>query len=284
MNLVFSTPLNGRMVLTDELHNHHDLLKDKSLYKFLSVESGELTLEIDYVQMQLKAGEVITLSPLHHLLFTKIEGSYQSLLFNSNFYCIYEHDKEVSCNGFLFNGTSQIMKLELKSDQKNELNHICEYIQNEFGKKDSLQEEMLRLLLKQFIITYTRWARSKYHVGQENENSFDLVRRFFILVDNHYREKKQVQDYADLLNRSPKTLTNLFLTYGLPSPLKVIQSRTEAESKRLLLYTTKSAKEISNLLGFDEPASFSRFFKNVTGESVSDFRNREKKQTNTIVQ
>ena len=276
MNSILSTPLKGKMILTDELHIHSDMIKDKSLYKFISVDSGELSIEVDYVGMKLKAGEVITLSPLHHLLFSEIRGEYKALLFNRNFYCIYEHDNEVSCNGFLFNGTSQIMKLELNNDQSNNLNNIFNNIEKEYGRKDNLQEEMLRLLLKQFIITYTRLAREIYNVKSNNENSFDIVRKFFVLVDNLYREKKQVQDYADLLHRSPKTLTNLFLIYGLPSPLKVIQSRTEAESKRLLLYTNKSVKEISGIVGFDDPASFSRFFKNLTGESVSEFRKREK--------
>ena len=85
-------------------------------------------------------------------------------------------------------------------------------------------------------------------------------------------EKKQVQDYADLLFRSPKTLSNLFASCGVPSPLRIIHERIEAEAKRLLLYTPKSAKEISELLGFEDLSTFSRFFKKMTGESVSNFR------------
>ena len=44
----------------------------------------------------------------------------------------------------------------------------------------------------------------------------------------NFKEKKQVQDYADILFRSPKTLSNLFASCGLPSPLKVIHERIEA--------------------------------------------------------
>lgn len=102
--------------------------------------------------------------------------------------------------------------------------------------------------------------------------AFDIVRRFYILVDQHFREKKQVQDYADLLFRSPKTLSNLFASCGVPSPLRIIHERIESEAKRLLLYTPKSAKEISELLGFEDLSTFSRFFKKMTGESVSNFR------------
>lgn len=131
---------------------------------------------------------------------------------------------------------------------------------------------MLRIILKRFIITCTRIAREKCGVTPEQEKAFDIVRRFYILVDQHFREKKQVQDYADLLFRSPKTLSNLFASCGVPSPLRIIHERIESEAKRLLLYTPKSAKEISELLGFEDLSTFSRFFKKMTGESVSDFR------------
>ena len=195
-----------------------------------------------------------------------------TFLFNSNFYCIFGHDDEVSCNGFLFHGSSRVMKLKLSPEQSANLNDIIRIFRQESAVRDNLQEEMLRIILKRFIITCTRIAREKCGVTPEQEKAFDIVRRFYILVDQHFREKKQVQDYADLLFRSPKTLSNLFASCGVPSPLRIIHERVEAEAKRLLLYTPKSAKEISELLGFEDLSTFSRFFKKMTGESVSDFR------------
>ena len=47
---------------------------------------------------------------------------------------------------------------------------------------------MLRIILKRFIITYTRIAREKLDVGQDKEKSFDIIRRYYVLVDNHYKE------------------------------------------------------------------------------------------------
>lgn len=64
-----------------------------------------------------------------------------------------------------------------------------------------------------------------------------------------------------MLHKSPKTLSNIFSTCKLPSPLRVIHERVEAEAKRLLLYSNKSAKEIADILGFEDQASFSRFSK-----------------------
>lgn len=275
---LFTTRLKGHLSLTNAFHADKNLQKDNTLYKFFWVREGALTLEIDHVEMTLGQNEIVSLTPLHHVKVKETDGTYLTILFNSNFYCIYGHDNEVSCNGFLFNGTSNVMRLLLTPEQTAVLQEITDKLTHEYEVKDNLQEEMLRILLKRFIITCTRIARTKFSVTAENEKSFDMIRQYYVLVDNHFKEKKKVADYADLLHRSPKTLSNLFSSYGLPSPLRVIHERTEAEARRLLLHTTKNAKEIADILGFEDLSAFSRFFKNMTGESISEYRKRMKRE------
>lgn len=272
MNLRLQTPLRGTLALTDAYHTDRQLQQAAGLYKFVWVRSGNMTLSIDHVSMRLEAGEIVPLTPLHHIEVEGIDGDYLTLLFNSDFYCIYGHDSEVSCSGLLFHGSSEIARLRLAARQALLLEDIVGKMEEEFAERDSLQEEMLRILLKRFIITCTRMARERFGATAERERAFDIVRRFYILVDNHFKEKKQVQDYADLLHRSPKTLSNLFAACGLPSPLRIVHERILSEARRLLLYTPKSAKEIAALLGFDELAAFSRFFRKMTGKSISEFR------------
>ena len=278
MDYQLNTRLNGNIAMTTSYHERASLQRDKTLYKFIWVQSGTLTLEIDHIPMRLEKDEIVTLTPLHHLEVKEVDGEYLTFVFNSNFYCIYGHDNEVSCNGFLFYGSSQVMRLALSAGQSSNLHDIVRIFRQESVIHDNLQEEMLRIVLKRFIITCTRIARQRFGVGQEKEKTFDIIRQYYVLVDRHFKEKKQVQDYADILCRSPKTLSNLFSTCGLPSPLRVIHDRIEAEAMRLLLYTHKSAKEISSILGFEDLSAFSRFFKKMTGESVSDYRKRVKRE------
>lgn len=278
MDYQLNTLLNGNIAMTSSYHERASLQRDKTLYKFIWVQSGTLTLEIDHIPMRLEKDEIVTLTPLHHLEVKEVDGEYLTFVFNSNFYCIYGHDNEVSCNGFLFYGSSQVMRLALSAGQSSNLHDIVRIFRQESVIHDNLQEEMLRIVLKRFIITCTRIARQRFGVGQEKEKTFDIIRQYYVLVDRHFKEKKQVQDYADILCRSPKTLSNLFSTCGLPSPLRVIHDRIEAEAMRLLLYTHKSAKEISSILGFEDLSAFSRFFKKMTGESVSDYRKRVKRE------
>jgi AraC-like DNA-binding protein len=272
MILKYNTKLNGTIALTDEYYSQKELQREPGLYKFLWVRSGNVSVVVDHQKMSLSSNEVISLSHIQHLDLIKADGDYLMLVFNSNFYCIYGNDHEVSCSGFLFNGSSNLIRFSLRDDEYCILNEIADDLKHEFEVRDSLQEEMLRILLKRFIIECTRIARQRLDISQEKENSFEIVRHFYNLVDEHFKTKKQVQDYSELLNKSPKTLSNIFAICKLPSPLRVIHERVEAEAKRLLLYSDMSAKEIAYVLGFDDQATFSRFFKRMSGVSVTEYK------------
>ncbi len=96
-------------------------------------------------------------------------------------------------------------------------------------------------------------------------------------IEPPFKEKKQVQEYADMLNKSPKTLANILSAYQQPSAIRIIHNRIQAEARRLLLYTAKSSKEIALMLGFEDQAAFSRFFKNAAGLSATEYRHQYKK-------
>ena len=251
-------------------------MKDKSLYKFIWVLSGRLELDVDHQSVVLEAGQLMTLSHLHHLEFVRVEGEYLSLLFNGNFYCIHGNDHEVSCNGLLFHGSSHVVIFDLSDDERRKIDTLTGIMREEFESRDHLQEEMLRVLLKRFIILCTRIVGNRQGMRQENSMQFETIRKFYVLVDTWFKEKKQVQEYADMLNKSPKTLANLLSTYQQPSAIRIIHNRIQAEAERLLLYSSKSSKEIALMLGFEDQATFSRFFKNATGMSATEYRKKNK--------
>lgn len=281
MELRFSTKLQGSIALTDSFHTSKPLREDDSLYKFIWSRKGKTVINVDHQVITLQENDIVSLTNLHHLEIEEHDGEYLTLLFNSNFYCIYGNDHEVSCSGFLFNGTSRIMHFQLSEEEQSTCEAIIAGLQSEFQENDNLKEEMLRILLKHFIIHATRIARKNLHITPDMEESFNTVRRFYVLVDQHFKERKQVQDYADMLCKSPKTLSHLFSLYNLNSPLKVIHQRVEAEAKRLLLYSSMTAKEIAHFLGFEDQASFSRFFRKVSGENVTQYK-RQLKESGKI--
>ncbi|MBC7920794.1 MAG: helix-turn-helix domain-containing protein [Ferruginibacter sp.] len=192
--------------------------------------------------------------------------------FNREFYCIVDHDKEVSCVGFLFYGSSGALFVKLDETEQRRFAALFQVFADEFSTRDNIQGEMLRMLLKRLIIKVTRLGKEQSLAADLPEVQLDLVRQFNLLVEHHYRHKHRVADYADLLHRSPKTLTNLFAVYNQKSPLQVIHDRVMLEAKRLLLYTDKNNKEIAHDLGFEEVAHFGRFFKSNAGLPPGEFK------------
>jgi AraC family transcriptional activator of pobA len=193
--------------------------------------------------------------------------------FSRDFYCVVDHDKEVSCVGFIFYGPPRKMFIQLQDADQKKLDMILQMMQDEFKTYDHIQGEMMQVLLKRLIIIVTRLAKDQFI--NENElpgEKLDIVRKYNFLVESHYRTQHQVKFYADQLYKSPKTLSNLFALYNHKSPLLIIQERVIMEAKRLMFYTDKTVKEISYELGFEDAGHFGKFFKRHTGQSTSDYK------------
>lgn len=200
--------------------------------------------------------------------------------FNREFYCIIDHDKEVSCAGFLFYGAESPMLIQLDKQHTDKLERLQSTFEDEFEEADNIQGEMLRMLLKRLIILSTRLGKLQHLKNQSPpEQDYDLLRKFNFLVETNFTKYHQVQDYADLLNKSPKTLSNIFSKYSDKTALQIIRERITLEAKRLLLYTDKTMKEIAFELGFSDPVVFSKFFKKNTGTPPGSFKNQLQNKT-----
>ena len=200
-------------------------------------------------------------------------GQISAWQYNRDFYCIVDHDNEVSCAGFLFFGSYGHLFIKLDESNQRRLETLRSIFVEEFETAGSTQSEMLKMLLKRLIIIGTRLAKEQYVKNQPVEpDHFDIVRKYNLLVDRNFKTQHQVQFYANELNKSPKTLSNLFARYHHKLPLQIIHDRIIDEAKRLFFYTDKPAKEIAWELGFEEAAHFSRFFKNITNQNISEYK------------
>jgi AraC-like DNA-binding protein len=203
--------------------------------------------------------------------------------FNRDFYCIENHDQEVSCVGFLFYGSGPMMFIKLNEEEKRKLNVLINIFEEEFSEIDDIQEDMLRMLLKRLIIIVTRIAKKQFINKALTDSKLDILRQYNLLVEHHYKTEHKVKFYAEKLNRSPKTLSNYFALYNHQPPLMVIQNRIFLQAKRLLIYTNKSSKEVAYELGFEDVAYFSNFFKKMALIAPSLFRkNKNEFNQNTL--
>lgn len=249
-----------------------ELLESNGLFKIIWNKSDSTTLKVDDYKVTLGTNEVIFCTPLNILEIPKENKDLIAFVFNKQFFCIQTHDDQVSCQGFLFFGSSQAPVIKLCEKEVKHFLHMQELFEEDFSIKDHLQGEMLRSLLKRLLIISTRMAKSELPEPSINNAGLNVIREYNILVEKHFREFHQVKDYANLLFKSPKTLSNLFPKYSSKSPLMVINERIILEAKRLLLYSDKSTNEIALELGYSDSSHFSKFFKKHEGLSPNVFK------------
>ncbi|WP_339836882.1 helix-turn-helix domain-containing protein [uncultured Maribacter sp.] len=249
--------------------------KQLTLYTFIRTTRYPSEIVVDGIPYTIAPNSLLALTIVQFLQF--INGRdlivYQ---FNREFYCIKDHDQEVSCAGLLFFGHAHIPVIDLGKEEQRKFDTLHEVFIDELQTADTIQAEMLRMLMARFIIISTRLLKAKEGFSTAPKNlKIDLLRNFNMLVEAHYKSEHSVSFYADKLFKSPKTLSNTFAKLNT-SPLLLIHERITLEVKRLLTYSDKTAKEIAYEIGFDDASHLSRLFKKQTKVSPSEFKKQLK--------
>lgn len=183
------------------------------------------------------------------------------IYYNRDFYCVEIHDSEVGCDGILFNNVYELPVVLLEDEASAQLQTVLGQIRSEVEEGDSTAEEMLRILLKQIIIKCTRlWKQQRNLATDAAKPEVEFSRRFSQMVEGNYTKFHGVADYANLLNISAKALNKRITRYSNTPPNDIIKNRIILESKRLLVHTDLSIKEIAYKLGYEDPSYFIRFF------------------------
>ena len=252
-------------------NNDCEVIKEsiESSLSILWFQDNQSELKIDGKSKRFYKNEILFLTEFHKIEINRI-GVIQFIRFNRSFFCIIDHDSEIGCKGVLFFGSSNIPVIQIPKSDLRKFESFWKMFLLESEEQDSFQIEMIRTMLKRYVILCTRIYKDQNNLIHEEETS--LIREFNFLVEQHFRDKHKVADYASLLNRSPKTLSNIFQKHSSKSPLQFIQSRKILESKRLLGYSDLQVQEIGYQVGYDDVQSFSRFFKKQTGFSPLSYR------------
>ncbi len=272
MTKIFTEFSTGAQMTLGDLQLLKEFVPNKKigLYTFVWATRSPIVLKADGVPVTLAPNQIMALTPIQRVALISGEAGrvYQ---FNREFYCIKDHDKEVSCVGLLFFGNEHIPIISVDAEEQKKFELMHQVFIEELETEDTIQAEMLRMMMARFIIKITRIFKTSHELDQNTARKNDLYRSFNLLVEEHFREEHSVAFYAEKLFKSAKTLSNSFADFG-KSPLQVIHERITLEAKRLLQYSDKSAKEIAYELGFDDASHLSRLFKKQTGVSPSSFK------------
>ena len=118
-----------------------------------------------------------------------------------------------------------------------------------------------------------------YRKSKLNEASQEkrISIKFHSDLEQHFRQHRDIGFYAQLACLTPKYFSTVIHIETGHTAAYWIRTKIIAEAKMLLhVRHDLSVQAIADMLGFEEQATFSRYFKRETGLSPKEYRERKK--------
>ena len=162
--------------------------------------------------------------------------------------------------------------LHIDPHYREDMQDILERMMRETVSRREYSNEILRRYFNIFLF-YLRKQLADSAINIIQSRNIQLSQQFKALVDQHYKTRKLVSDYASELNITPNYLNEIIKKVTGHSAGYLIRQRIAMEAKRYAVHSSVCMKEIGYHLGFSDMAHFSKFFKSVVGSNFTDFKN-----------
>lgn len=127
-------------------------------------------------------------------------------------------------------------------------------------------------LIHDFFHTFFPLRGESAPVDRDGERVLKLIH----FMRRHYRERITLESLSKIVFVSANHLATIFREYTGRSPIDyLIQLRLE-EARRLLQSPQYPIAEVSDLIGYEDPAYFSRLFRKHVGMSPAEFRSHRR--------
>jgi AraC family transcriptional activator of pobA len=244
-------------------------------YSVIWVKEGTGKHFIDFKTYTVQPGTIFFISPeqVHDLVMdTPYAGDV--LLFTTDF--IEQNGIPVNWlheSGFFFRCDDVAPLIIPRNQETSAINNIIGQIAKEYEEQNRFYNEAIAALLKLFLLECKRIRETTgFQVEERVHSKAQLIKQFKDLLDNHFHEWHKVSDYAAQLHITANYLNEVISNETGISAKDFIINRIMLEAKRFATYSQTSAKEVAYQLGFDDPAHFSKVFRQQQGTSFTGFR------------
>lgn len=253
---------------TENLGAHRD-----DHYLFFMVEEGHASLMVDFNEVILNRSDLYYILPgqVHHRISAReADGWYIAIdtgLIPRDYREVFE--------------TQLVLQQPLNLAEKqfsqclsllNLLNDKCH------GEEDGpFNLPISHALLKAFLGMAACGFSANSSYTSTLSRSAQISQEFKKLLTRNVVSMKSPSAYAAQLNVSESYLNEVLKKNTGFSVSAWIQQEVVLEAKRLLYYSQLNVKEITHKLGYDDPAYFSRIFRNATGTTPLAFRKAYRK-------
>ncbi len=261
-------PQNGNLafkLFSFEDNGFFDHVQRNNYFSLIWVLEGFGKIKADFAEYEFEANSLFAFSPYQpYMIAADIPIKGIAICFHPEFFCIYKHHKEVSCNGVLYNNVYQPPFVTVDEASAVTFQMLCDQIKTEMQNPALAQYELLVSYLKIFLITASRLKTQQHPKAAEevkdNKEPF-ILQKLKDAIEENFKTKHSPADYAEILYISPKALAKIAKSHFNKTLSSLINERIIIEAKRELYLTDKTVKEIAYELGYEDEYYFSRFFK-----------------------
>ena len=255
-------------------YEHHS-----NCHQLLLIENSNGTVIIDQTKYTLTENNLLTIS----------KGQLQKLKINSAFngYILLFNDKALkrdnykfylSLNYFFFEFALKPVSQKISLNDFEELLEIFDLLNNDIYASGSMlgnniQDSLLLKLLQKTVDIKS----DQNHVIKDNDRS--VLKSFHQELGDNIHNSRSVSFYADTLAVSTKKLNCVTKKILGRTAKEFIEERIIYDSKKLLLDTSDTIKQISFAMGFADPTNFNKFFKKITNTTPLQFRDQFNKSS-----
>lgn len=246
-------------------------------FSYMLVLRGDAELSIDERIYTLTAGMLCLISPLHLTSFVRVSATFQSI-----FLCIHknfvDHIRGLQVGQRITIGGNMHLApvVKIGPEEGHLLRHCIDDVRRQIERQGHTYHlELIQNALVRFYLEVDNILEHELPASAPREvqpRQVQLLREFFSLLMNHYKEQHQVAFYADAMHISCQYLTATVRRQTGKTVNTFIFELLYSEARNLLSTTDLSIQQIAAELRFADQASFSKFFKRCSGMSPFQFR------------
>ena len=264
-----------KLVRIEEQISHHEDAPygDRhAFYLILWVTHGTGTHMIDFTDYPIQADTIFCIAPgqVHQWKQERNLTGY-AIAFTEDFLDLNPAITNFLTDLTLFDPFDQQSVLHLASQEVQKLQIILDWLKETYKIHDFGRTVLLQNFLQVFLIYLQRCLPTVPYPPSHTAN-YELAYQLRHLIEKHYLTHQTVQAYASLIGVTASHLTDSVRVATGRTAGSYIRQRLSLEAKRMLVHTSNTIQQISQILGFKDPSYFSRFFKRETKYSPVDFR------------
>lgn len=199
------------------------------------------------------------------------------LVFHSDFIRNYPLGKTIKEYGYFSYAVNEA--LHLSDTEEKMMENIMKNIQQEYQSSIDHYSQDVMVSHLELLLNYSNRFYNRQFITRKTANN-DLLVKLDDLLNEYFNANKPtelglptVQYVSDNLNVSSNYLSDMLRSLSGQTTQQHIHNKLIEKAKETLTVTQLSVSEIAYQLGFEQPQSFNKLFKNKTNFSPLEYRN-----------